>query len=169
MSQQDSASRFVIDSLEFSRERRDLAGEVAIASLARLSDLLFDAEGAVDFSVSGEIGGEGRKFLAFAIDGALHLKCQRCLGRLDFALQLRNRLLLVAPGEAWPDETLEDDSFDAIAAERTLDLLPLVEEEVLLAMPQAPRHDVCSAPDFEHDRQADNPFAALTGLKKGSI
>ena len=57
---------------------------------------------------------------------------------------------------------------------RSFDLLELVEDELLMAMPVVPRHDQCPAPvklavaDDAFDAPAagrPNPFAALQGLK----
>jgi uncharacterized protein len=52
----------------------------------------------------------------------------------------------MAPGEEWPDDDLADDSADAIEAEKALAVLSLIEEEVLLALPIAPRHEQCEPP-----------------------
>ena len=46
-------------------------------------------------------------------------------------------------------------------------LLPMIEEEVLLALPIAPMHESCEAPVATTDEQAPSPFAALAKLKKG--
>jgi uncharacterized metal-binding protein YceD (DUF177 family) len=58
---------------------------------------------------------------------------------LRHVLRIKSRLQLVGPGEEWPDEDLADDSADAIEAEKELAVLSLVEDEVLLALPIAPR------------------------------
>ena len=58
---------------------------------------------------------------------------------------------------------------------RDFDALSLVEDELILALPLVPRHEVCpqalpvDAVDeaFEAASQRPNPFAALAALKKG--
>jgi len=73
---------------------------------------------------------------------------------------------LIAPGEEWPDDDLVDDGADAIEAEKALAVLSLVEEEVLLALPIAPRHEQCEPPSGGAAGHGPSPFAALAALKK---
>ncbi|MBB4010888.1 uncharacterized metal-binding protein YceD (DUF177 family) [Niveibacterium umoris] len=75
------------------------------------------------------------------------------------------RFLLVPPGEVIPDDELEEDSFDAIAAERNLDVLALIEDELLLALPISPRHEVCDTPQPRERDDSASPFAALASLR----
>ena len=72
----------------------------------------------------------------------------------------------MAPGEEWPDDDLADDSTDAIEAEKELAVLSLIEDEVLLALPIAPRHEQCESPSGTAAEHGPSPFAALSALKK---
>ena len=168
MSHQDMSNSVIADPIEFAREGRRLSGEVAVASLDRLTDLLADGSGNIVWTVTGseevDQAGGSRKFLQLEAEGELHLVCQRCLGVMDYALRLENRLELIAPGQEWPEEELEDDTCDAIEAERDLQLVPLLEDEILLVLPPAPRHDECSPPETSGTKKV-SPFAALAGLK----
>ncbi|KAF0165000.1 MAG: hypothetical protein FD157_1681 [Rhodocyclaceae bacterium] len=85
---------------------------------------------------------------------------------MKFPLAIRSRLQLMAPGEDWPDDDLEDDSVDAITAEADLMVQSLVEDEVLLALPIAPRHEECESPLASASGHGASPFAALADLKK---
>jgi uncharacterized protein len=73
----------------------------------------------------------------------------------------------VPPGQSWPDDELAEDGFDAIAAEMEMALLPLIEDEVLLALPIAPRHQTCKLPAAYIECNGPSPFAVLGQLKKG--
>ena len=86
----------------------------------------------------------------------------------------RRRIFFVEGEEAAAalDAETED---DVLALTPTLDLLALVEDELLLALPLVPRHEVCLQPlpralvdDDPAVASADNPFAALAALKQGS-
>lgn len=158
----------VIDSLEFARRHGTLSGRLQLNTLPRLAEALFDASGSLDFEVSGETAG-GEAFLAVKLEGALPLICQRCLGALAFALSVRSRMMLVEPGAAWPDDGqvggLEDEACDAIEASRELDLAPLLEEEILLALPIAPRHEHCEPPVATTVSKEASPFAQLARIK----
>lgn len=155
----------VIDSLDFAREGGVLVGCVPVAKLVRLSDMLADDVGTLEYELRGERDGEGKPCLNLRVSGSLNLRCQRCLSSLSYPLDIDSRLMLVAPGEAWPDEDLADDEVDVIEASRELAVLPLVEDEVLLALPIVPRHEVCRAPLAAETEHRPSPFAALAKLK----
>lgn len=155
----------VVDSLEFARDGRSIAGEVPLTALGRLVDVLVDGAGALAVELHGERDEEGKSFLVLRVRGNLKLRCQRCLEALDFALDVDTRLQLVAPGEEWPDEELADDGTDAIEASRELAVLPLVEDEVLLALPIVARHEHCRPPMAAETESKPSPFAALAKLK----
>lgn len=155
-----------IDGLEFARSRRQESGVVPVAALSRLADVLADADGVLDCELVGECDRDGDAYLLLRVSGGLNLRCQRCLGPVAYPLLIDARLLLVPPGGVWPDEELTDDGFDAVEAGKEMALLPLIEDEVLLALPIAPRHEVCEAPAPLRDGQESSPFAVLAKLKK---
>ncbi len=156
----------VIDGGEFARSGGFLDGLLDVAACPRLGEVLADAGAAVSYSLRGEVRSGGDLFLVLRIDGELRLRCQRCLGALEFPLQLTSRLRLVPPGAPWPDTDLSDDAYDAIALEQALDVSSLVEEEIVLALPLAPRHDVCAAPMTASAAPARLPLGALAELKR---
>jgi uncharacterized protein len=78
---------------------------------------------------------------------------------------MTSRLLLLPADRL--DEVEDDDEVDAIEAEPRLDVLALIEEELLLGLPFAPRHpDGECAPATNGLQQKASPFAVLAGLKK---
>jgi uncharacterized protein len=160
----------VIDSLEFARAQQQLRGSVEVAELTRLADVLFDASGTVEYEVRGVRDDRNRPQLALGVSGGLHLQCQRCLGLLEYDLQLANTLLLVPRG-AEPDEDMDDpDSPDMIEASAELDIVSLIEDEVLLSLPLAPRHaeGACESRLQGSAERAgpSSPFAELAALKR---
>lgn len=157
----------VLDGLEFARQGRRMAGQIPLASMPRLADLLVDTGGEIVCQVVGERDREAKSFLVLHIDGAIGLRCQRCLGAVVEPLRIVSRLMLVPAGAAWPDEELAEDGYDAVEAGKEMALLPMIEEEVLLALPIAPMHDACEPPAAATDEQVPSPFAALAKLKKG--
>ena len=114
--------------------------------------------------------GEPVTWLHLGAEASVALQCQRCLRAVQVPLAVRRKFSFV-PGEdaaAAVDATVED---DVLAMTRALDLRELIEDELLLAMPLVPRHDVCPVPltaaeneDVEEERP--NPFAALAALKR---
>jgi len=159
-----------IESLEFARRRESVSGCLRPEALPRVMEALFDASGRLDCTVSGETVA-GKAFLAVKIGGSLSLACQRCLGPLAFALDVRRRIMLIEPGMPWPEDDqpggLEDETCDAIEASRELDLVSLLEDEILLALPVAPRHTQCAPPVAEAlPQEKASPFAQLARLKR---
>lgn len=159
----------IIDSLDFSRQGRYMEGRVAASDLPRLAESLTDAGSVLSWQLRGEKDEEGKLFLVLTVEGVLSLTCQRCLAGMAWSLDVSGRLLLVPEGEPWPEEELEDDSMDAIAAEREMSVLTLVEDEVLLALPAVPRHPeqaMCQSPLAVDEDLPASPFALLEQLKK---
>jgi uncharacterized protein len=158
----------IIDGLEFARGGRRLAGQVPLSALSRLADSLVDTTGTLDSELVGAQDDEGKCWLTLRLSGRLPVRCQRCLEAVMLPLAVTNRLLLVPPGKAWPDDELVEDGFDAVAAEKETALLPLIEDEVLLTLPIAPRHETCEPPAPLVDEHGPSPFAALAQIKKGA-
>jgi uncharacterized protein len=56
------------------------------------------------------------------------------------------------------------DAPDRVVATKEMDLRVLVEDELILALPYAPRHEGCAAHIESNDRAARSPFAGLRGM-----
>ena len=102
------------------------------------------------------------------------LECQRCLQPMGWALRARRRIFFVDGEDAAAALDAESDD-DVLALVPALDLQTLVEDELLLALPIVPRHDVCPQPlprAFIEEEgppvPEDSPFAALAVLKRGT-
>lgn len=160
----------VIDSLEFARTGQSLRGAIEISTLPRLHSELYDSSGSVEFELVGAFDGQARRLLHLEVRGALHLRCQRCLGLLPYPLELRNTLLLVS-GSGTPQDQEDPASPDSIEASPALDVAGLVEDEILLGLPYAPRHanEACVGKDAGAragtSKKVAGPFAALAALK----
>lgn len=156
----------VVNSHEFVCGRRVVEGAVPLARLQRLSDLLLDLDGNLAVRLAGWQDADRVSWLRLTVAGQVNMCCQCCLGSVSWSLDIVSLLRLVGPGEAWPDEDLADDGVDAIAVESELDVLSLVEDEVLLALPIAPRHPQCEPPQAAENEYGSSPFMALAALKK---
>jgi len=155
----------VIDSLEFARTGQALRGSLPVSGLLRLRDSLAEAPGEVEFMVRGGHDARRRPILSLDIIGTLRLQCQRCLGALNYPLRLANTLLLVGAGDP------VDEDAEWIEASAKLDVAALVEEEILLSLPYAPRHEEgqCEQGQTAAKDGAGSPaFAKLAALKQKS-
>jgi uncharacterized protein len=162
---------FVVDAFDFSRQKQERSGETAVADMARLSAELIDSVGMLKWSVRGGVEVQGHPGLTLEVAGPVHLRCQRCLGPLEFAID-SSSVLILANDEAGADaleERLDDDSLDVVPGSRSMDMAVMIEDEALLALPLSPRHNVCpdsSAIDGLKQDKPDSPFAVLKNLKK---
>lgn len=104
------------------------------------------------------------------IDGEIGQQCQRCLQPMLWQCSLRPDVVVVAPGGT-PPEVGDDQDVLELGADGQLRPAEFVEDEILLALPLAPRHEACDAGlprEFEAgtaDRAVDSPFAVLGKLK----
>jgi uncharacterized protein len=95
--------------------------------------------------------------------------CQRCLQPLPLRLEVDRRLRFVVGEDAAAALDADSDD-DVLELQPRLDLRDLVEDELLLALPLVPRHELCreplprSAGELPED---EHPFAALAALKPG--
>ncbi len=133
------SAQTVIDPLRFARAGESLAGALSVAELIRLADRLSEAEGEARYRVSGQVR-DGRPALGLRVEADLKLTCQRCLEPFVYPLRTEATLLL-ARDEAQLARWEEADPLcDGVVAEPQMDIAALVEDEILLGLPVAPRH-----------------------------
>jgi uncharacterized protein len=105
---------------------------------------------------------------------ALPMTCQRCMGAVQTPLLIDQWYRFVATEEI---AMAEDDASeeDLLVMTPQFDLLALLEDELLMALPLVPMHEVCPvAPvlsagdlgDTADEEAKPHPFAALAQLKK---
>jgi uncharacterized protein len=166
-------ARPFIDSLDFAGNGRQISGEIPVAGLPRLLDVLEDPRGTLQYTVRGGADKQGNPLLDVSITGSCRLRCQRCLGALEHLVRLDTRLLLrdQASLDALDGDVAdgEEEEFDSILADAHLDVLDMLEEEILLSLPIAPKHEfgACRAADGGNMQEEEkNPFAILAKLKR---
>jgi len=166
-------TRVIIDPRQFGRERATASGSIAAATLGRLAELLYDAGAGgqqgnmIHYRVTGHVTPKDQPALRLEVNGELDLRCQRCLERLRLPLALQREIVLVAGADEFAQSEDEPESVDTIPAASRIDLRDLVEEEIILALPLAPRHAAgeCELSAAEELPASDSPFAALARLK----
>lgn len=157
-----------IDAFAFAADAGSVAAALPWSLFPRLQEYASAGEPKLKLVLAGERSSDGLSWLSLAVSGSVSLVCQRCLLSMPVPFAASTRFRLVAQGEAWPDEGLEDDGFDALGVEGALDLIALVEDEVLLSLPLAPRHDRCELPGGvgADGSEKPHPFAGLAKLKR---
>jgi uncharacterized protein len=163
------SARAVIDSVEFARAGEHFSDSVPVGELARLADCLYDAVGEIRFDLAGNSDSKQRLRLQLAVAGNINLKCQRCLGSLAFPVSVQSNLLVLTAQAG--GETANIDDLDGVPASTQTDVWSLVEDEILLAIPFAPRHvqEQCGAAAIATENKVASPFAVLAKIAQERI
>lgn len=167
-----------IDPRRLASQGGRFSGTVKLGDFPRLSGALMDTTGTAEFSLEFYRDNRKRARIRGQIQADLVLECQRCLGAMVVPVSAVLDLAVVqVPEEA---ERLPESCDPVWVEEDTLRLLDLVEDELILAIPQVPRHepDTCriesnnptngeTADQEQEDNASDkpNPFAVLAGFK----
>jgi DUF177 domain-containing protein len=131
-----SPQRF--DAMRLARERGTIAGSVDAEQLPRVADQLA-GRGRVDWRIDGTSDASGRPALRIGLTGSVTLECQRCLADFASPIDVTTDVLL-ARDEAQLAALDAESSLEVVLANGPLDPLGLVEDELVLALPFAPRH-----------------------------
>lgn len=163
----------------FARGQGQLEGTQGLARMDRLAD---EAQGPIESSVvrytaTGMVRADGaaseQVWLALTAEVTLPLICQRCLSPVDVPVQFEREFRFVATEELAEAQDEESEE-DVLVLSRDFNLLELIEDELLMALPVVPKHTVCPGavklqvadPDFiEEMAEKPNPFAVLEQLK----
>jgi uncharacterized protein len=151
----------VLDGFALARSGGEVAGTAPIGAFQRAADL-GAAFGAVRYQVLGTQTELAKPALRVVADGAAEMTCQRCLEPVDVTVTV-DAVLELATSQAAIDAA--DDDVDRVVAAPTLDVLDLIEDELILALPMVARHDGCVASAGEKatagKQGRQHPFAAL--------
>ena len=162
-----------IEPLRLAELGRSLEGRLPLSRLRRLSELLADGAGDVEVNLEFLEEAPGRPVVRGSLRASLRLACQRCLEPFDVPVAIPVRLVVVhSDREA---EGLDEGEDPLVADDQPVLLADLVEDELLLALPQVPVHpwgvcgSVVEATRAGQEREATplSPFAALDVLRQG--
>jgi DUF177 domain-containing protein len=129
----------VIDGLQFARAALERRGVVGMERLPRLAQLQCSTEG-LEYRLCGGKAGNGKPCLRLSVRGSMEIPCQRCLDPIQVPIAIHAELQLA---ESEREISEADDEIDRVLASRHMDIAWLVEDEVILALPMAPRHEEC--------------------------
>ena len=151
-------------------------GRVAPASFERLISLLNEDYEQTDLELKANLYRRNSVLhLAFDLTGEVGLTCQRCLQPIaidltdDYDISLLKDESQVSLVNETQDYLILDEIITEPAPERLLPFKKLVEDEILLKAPMAPKHDDCEMVTDQFgeipEEKEENPFAALASLK----
>ncbi len=165
---------FRVDPFRFAHDAIELQSQLPLTQMKRLSAMLYRPEGMITVKLAFAVDVLGVSSLLGSVQASLDLVCQRCLKPMRVAVDTPLGLGFsrsVAGLEQIPAE------LEPIRVEDgQVNLLMLLEDEIMLALPQIPRHakNECQlllepeSVNSENSRlqERKNPFSILAGLKK---
>jgi uncharacterized protein len=155
--------------------KRIFSGTIALARLKRLAPLLVDASGLASFTAAFRTDLENRTVIDMHVEAALPLICQASLDVYDELVNRHSELAVIEEGS---EQTDLPENYEPVQTEHgRLAIATLVEDELLLGLPQIPRKPGLEHVDYstggeevKHQEASQgkkkNPFAALKGLVK---
>ena len=163
----------------FTQAKAAISGEELLQNYERLAQEL--QAPAPDLTLKWQATGESRTAVDGSVRPAIHLQvqanvpltCQRCMEAVHTPIDVDRHFIFV-PDEATAAAMDDDSEDDVLEMSADFNLLGLIEDEVLMALPLVPRHDVCptgvvqsaQTDDFNDvGEEKPNPFAALAALK----
>lgn len=167
-----------IDAFAFCRTGEHQAGTLALTELSRLRAECVSGQGEVVWSLAGSTHISGYPTLHLTIDGTVQLICQRCLTPFAFQIHSESRMILAKDEQVADDidASLDDEEVEVVVGSKSFDVIALIEDEALLAMPLSPKHEVCPAGEKSNAEKLsaekldafaiakkESPFAALKG------
>ncbi len=155
--------------------RREIGGTIPLARLKRLLPLLSSPQGEADFRLRFGYDAQQRATVWVEVSAPLTLLCQASLEPYTEKVHQRSVLLIIA--DAAEQANLSDQEEFVLVEEGRMTVSDLVEDELLLAIPQVPRNPNLnvetgnrsiseSAPDEPETRR---PFASLAELMKKQV
>ncbi|WP_017430588.1 YceD family protein [Vreelandella jeotgali] len=164
-----------VEPYKLAARHEKLAGLVPLGNLKRLAEEIGAQTGDCRVTLDFGIDAQGRREIRGSLEATLMIGCRRCLEPIECPVASEFLLGMVA------DESLAGElpaSHEPVLVEdEQLDLLTVVEDELILSLPQVVYHDEadCLVPaeqlvsEADESEQAtapeDNPFAVLGALK----
>lgn len=147
-----------------------LSGDLPLADFARLGETLAGRDGQVSIDLQFDRDAVGRPVVSGTLAAEVRLVCQRCMD--SFPLSLHTTVALMPVTEDRGDAPPDPFEF-VLVPDEPVALADWIEDELILALPQIPRHPDggCAAGreepvgDIGEVTGRRNPFAALAALK----
>ncbi len=135
-----------LDPRKAAEGRRRYEGTMPVAKMQRLAPLLADAAGEARFSADFEFDQQARVTIQIEVQAELVLQCQLSLEPYTESIQRSSTLGVI--GDIAEEAELPESYEPVLVQHGRLALLDLVEDELILALPQVPRNHRLDAAQF---------------------
>lgn len=146
---------------------QQLTGGLDLEELTRITEFFGSQPNKLDYSLICEKDEAGTLFLHLSINTAISLTCQRCMQLFQYSVERETTLQVAETEEAARD--LPEGIEPILLDENRLNLLELLEDELMLAIPIVAMHEVddCSEKvDVAEEVQEPETHKPFVGLDK---
>lgn len=165
-----------IEPYRFAHNGQEIIGEIDVADLPRLQEIVHADAGVISVRLRFEIDALGTPVVEGDFTTELTLICERCTEPMQLPMDVHCELALVRH-----EHFIQglDEEYEPWIVEPGIDIDPasLIEDELMLALPIVPRHSHPCLPDSvwesqdeetgtQEEKQPASPFAVLADLKK---
>ena len=162
--QADARRSLTIDSIAFAKGGIRQEGSDDTVSMERLHDVLADQPASLGWSIVGsqtaDATGTVKQWLQLRGQLSAAMPCARCLGAVPVNVKLDRRFLMAQNETIAAKLDGESDDYDVLVASRRFVLGDLLEDEVLMALPNFVVHADCQPVPVDDDKP-ESPFAVL--------
>lgn len=160
-----------IDPRKLAEREAEFRGTARVADMPRLASCLVDDEGTVEVLIRFARDEQRLRTISGSACGGVRMTCQRCLEPVSVEIDATLSLAVVLTDEQAQNLPRYYDPL--IMETDEIELLPIIEDELMLSLPLVPFHDDCSIQTSFGDAEAaraqedkPNPFSVLAQLKK---
>lgn len=158
-----------VDPYKLAAQQQTLAGQVVVADMLRVSKLLAGdrSQGELSYKVVFSTDADKLCVLTGELEGVVSLCCQRCLQPFTYAVHCD---FIDSPVASDAEAKQLPDMYEAVnIQDGKVDILEILEDELILALPQVPMHleSECTAAVAVEDevQEVNHPFQVLRTLK----
>lgn len=167
-----------VDAYRIFEQDGQCQGQLPLTQFPRLAALLVTDEGEMRASLHFAFDSEKRRVLQGSVSAVVKVRCQRCLEAMPLSLESDFLVAVVASDDLARELPAEFEP--VIVNEQELDLLVLLEDELIMALPDFPLHPPLDCPatpvleDINASAEAglaevaqerENPFSVLADIK----
>lgn len=163
-----------VDPVRSAQKRLDYDGIIVAGKLERLSEATVGVNSDAEVKLSFDVDAQGLKIVQGTAKVAVDLECQRCGEAFPHNCEIEftySPVLHEDQADNLPD------AYEPVLVDEhgEIDLLQVIEDELLLSLPQVALHDQadCSVDannlsfgEIPEEEERPNPFAVLEQLKK---
>ena len=129
-----------VDVFALARSGRYEEGSIAVELLKRLTPLLATPTGTVQWRLQGMIDALGRPAATLSLRADLTVNCDKCALPLALPFEITEHYWFVRSEEELQRLPIDTEEEEPLVGSSTFQIVNLVEDELILALPISPRH-----------------------------